>query len=290
MSFQNSDEAKSFAVEVTSHRQNHDQAMHSLQYFKANRDKADGDSKQFWGQRVAELEAWLASEEYKNGDYPQGIDDLMLELMEWRASIYALQHAVTESYPFSEHVFFQQWLIGGAYTIHCLIGKLVGIDPRENSLRNLWRKINRFIARDGACKKPELKFIDEQLHKVTGQFTANRSKCILVRNNVIAHNEKNLKIEWSKIDTDIRILTRIWSIIVSWSCFGIISPFRTSEQAFSGLERFFSQQEMQELAKKRQEHLDMCIAWARTHLHNGKHDPSAYFIAKITVTSKVLTP
>jgi hypothetical protein len=154
--------------------------------------------------------------------------------------------------------------------------------------RNLWWKVNKFIARDGACKKPELKFIGEQLHKVTGQFTNNQSKSILVRNTVIAHNEKNLKLDWSEIDNDIKVLTRIWSIVVSWSSFGIISPFRTSEQAFSGIEHFFDQKEMNELAKKRREYLDMCIGWARTHLHNGIHDPGGYFIATITVTSKIL--
>jgi hypothetical protein len=135
VSFQNSDEAKSFAVEMTSHRQNHEQTLHSLQYFKNNHARADNEHKEFWAERIAELEAWLVSETYKNGDYPQGIDDLMLELIEWRASIYALQNTVTKLNPFDDHVFFQQWLIGATYAMHSLLGKLVGNDPRENSLQ-----------------------------------------------------------------------------------------------------------------------------------------------------------
>lgn len=286
MSPRDSDEAKSYAVDATSRKQSHDEAIRSLQYFKENHDRADNESKLLWAERIDKLENWLASEEYKNGDYPQGIDELMLELVEWRAAIYALQHTETKRTPFADHVFFQQWLIGGVYAMHSLLGKLTGDDPRENSLRNLWWKVNKYIARDGACKKPELKCIDEQLHKVTGQFTNRQSKGILFRNKVIAHNEKNIKTDWSEIDEDIKVLIRIWSIIVSWSSFGILSPFRGSEQAFSGLECFFDRQELIQLAQRRQEYLDMCVCWARTFLHNGQHDPGGDFVATISFNSK----
>jgi hypothetical protein len=289
VSFNNSDEAKNFAVEATSRRQSHEEVLKTIRNFQGFHDRADENEKRFWAKKIAELEDWLASQKFKNGDYPQGIDDLMLELIEWRATVYALQHIESKQSPFIEHVFYQQWLIGSVYATHSLLGKLTGNDPRENSLRNLWWKVNRYIARDGACKKQELKCIDEQLSKVTGQFTNDRSKGILFRNTVIAHNEKSITIDWGEIDADIKVLIRIWSIIVSWSSFGIISPFRTSDQAFSGLEHFFDQNELAQLAQKRQEYLDMSIRWARTFLHSGGHDPGGYFIANISFTSTVVT-
>jgi len=261
--------------------------MQSLQYFRNNQKKAEGKSKEFWAERATELEAWLASDKYKRGEYPQGIDDLILELIEWRAITYTIQHAQTKANPFSEHVFFKQWLIGAIYAKHSLLGKLVGNDPRENSLRNLWWKVNKYIARDGACKKEELKHIEDLFHKTAGKFTNSQSKGMLLRNTVIAHNEKNIRVEWKEIDADIKILVRIWSIIVSWSSFGILSPFRTSEQALSGLECFFNPNEIQELARKRKEYLNICIGWSRTHLHNESPDPGGYFIAKISITSSV---
>ncbi|WP_394792026.1 hypothetical protein [Rhodoferax sp.] len=287
MLFKNSDEAKSFAVVATSRRQSYEEATQSIQYFQENLERAKGEGKEIWEKHIQELETWLASDEYKKGDYPQGIDELMLELVEWRASIFSLQKTETKKSPFTENVFFQQWLIGGVYATYSLLGKLTGNDPREKSLRNLWWKVYKHIARDGACKTPELKRIQEKLEKATGQFTDSRSKGILFRNTVIAHNQKSIVLDWNEIDDDIRVLIRIWSLIVSWSSFGIISPFRKGEKAFSGLEYFFDQQELTQLYKNRQEYIDKCIGWARTYLHDDKFDPGGYFMAKISLSTNI---
>ena len=289
VSIQTSDEAKTYTVEATSGRRNHEEAVRALENFRGYLARAtDEESKTVWHQQIEALETWLSSEEYKSGDYPQGIDHVILELIEWRAMLYAFQHVETEKDPFREHVFYQQWLIGATYAMFSLLAKLTGADKRENSLRKLWLRVEKFVARDGACLKEERKAISAQLDKTSGQFTNDRSKAILFRNTVIAHNEKSVQVEWGAIDEDIRILVRIWSILVSWSSFGIISPFRSSEQAFSGLEGLFQVGELSSLAIRRQEYIDMVKLWARTHLHNGQSDSGRTAFAQISVTSKVI--
>lgn len=286
---QTSDEAKTYTCLATSGRHNHEKAVRSLEYYRGMFSRAtDEESKTVWRQQIEELETWISSEEYKFGDYPQGINHVILELIEWRAMLYAFQHVETESDPFREHVFYQQWLIGAAYAMFSLLAKLIGADKRENSLRKLWLNVEKFVARDGACLKEERKFISAQLDKTSGQFTNDRSKAILFRNTVIAHNEKSVQVEWGAIDEDIKVLVRIWSILVSWSSFpGGIPLFRTSEQAFSGLEGLFQVGELSSLAICRQEYIDMVKLWARTYLHNGQPDSGGTAFAQISVTSKV---
>jgi hypothetical protein len=65
-------------------------------------------------------------------------------------------------------------------------------------------------------------------------FTNKNSKALLFRNKVIAHNEKNLTMRWDEIDKDIEILVKIWSLVVSWSSFGLFDPFRTPSRHFQG--------------------------------------------------------
>ena len=142
--------------------------------------------------------------------------------------------------------------------------------------------------RDGACPKEEQKRIDDHLDKTSGKFTDENSRAILFRNTVVAHNHKSVALAWDEIDDDIQILVRILSILVSWSSFGILVPFRTAEQAFSGLDPLFDHAELAALKAKRQEYIDRAVGWARTHLHNGKRDDGRSAFATIRVTSSVL--
>ena len=289
MTIRTSDEAKTRTVEATNRRQSHDKLLKFLKDLRGYLARAnDEESRKTWQTQIDSLESWLGSEEYKRGDYPQGIDELVLELIEWRAMQHAFQHIETKRQPFIEHVFYKQWLIGSTYAVFSLLGKLTGKAPQENSLRKLWWEVGKFVSRDDACPKEELKHISEQLHKATGKFTDENSRAILFRNTVIAHNQKSVLLAWDEIDKDIRILIRIWAILVSWSSFGILAPFRTAEQAFAGLEQLFEETELAALKAKRQEYIDLAIDWARTHLHTGKRDYRRSAFSTITVTSNIL--
>ena len=289
MAIRTSEEAKTRTVEATSRRRSHEESLRFLEDLRGYLARAsDEKSRDTWQNQIHALQNWLASEEYQSGDYPQGIDELVLELIEWRAMQHAFQYVETNSKPFLEHAFYQQWLIGSTYAVSSLLGKLVGKSPGENSLRKLWWEVGKFVSRDGACTKVELKLIAELLDKGNGKFTNENSRAMKFRNTVIAHNQKTLALAWDEIDKDIQVLVRIWSILVSWSSFGIIAPFRSAEQAFAGLERLFEAEELTALKRKRKEYIDLAVGWTRTHLHNGERDSGGSAFAQIVVTSHVL--
>jgi hypothetical protein len=290
MTIRTSQEAKTRAVEATNRRRSHDESLRFLEYVRGQLARAsDERSRSTWQAQIDAEEAWLASDEYKNGDYAQGIDDLILELIEWRAMQHAFQYVETTSKPFLEHSFYQQWLIGSTYAVSSLLGKLVGKAPGENSLRKLWWEVGKFVSRDGACTKAELKLIGDLLDRNTGKFTDENSMAMKFRNTVIAHNQRSLALAWDEIDKDIKVLVRIWSILVSWSSFGIIAPFRSGQQAFSGLDRLFEAEELAALKRKRQEYIDVAIGWARTYLHSGERDHGGSAFTQIVATSHVIS-
>lgn len=289
MAIRTSEEAKTRTVEATSRRRSHDESLRFLEDLRGYLARAnDEKGKDIWRTQINALQGWLASEEYRSGDYPQGIDELVLELIEWRAMQHAFQQVDTKSKPFLEYVFFQQWLVGSTYAASSLLGKLVGKAPGENSLRKLWWEVGKFVSRDGACTKAELKLIAELLDRNNGKFTDENSRAMKFRNTVIAHNQKSLALAWDEIDKDVQVLVRIWSILVSWSSFGIIAPFRSGEQAFAGLEQLFEDECLAALKKKRQEYIDLAVGWTRTHLHNGNRDYGGSAFTQIVVTSHVL--
>lgn len=243
------------------------------------------DQRAVWIREIGLIEDWLASPRFKRGEYARGIDDLLLELIEWRAVKYAFQNVETENSPFRDHIFYSQWLIGGTYAVFALLGQLVSSHELDKSLRKLWREVSPFMARDGACTVEEVEFINQRM---CGHFTNECSKALMFRNKAIAHNEWCPRIEWTEIDKDLEILVRVWSLIVSWSSFGRFDPFRTSDQVFSGLESFFNTDELNRLKTKRQEYLARVFQWAITYLHNGQRDPGRGGFSKLSVTSSVV--
>jgi hypothetical protein len=283
---QSSEEAKAYACEMTNRCLSAEESERRLRYFRHQFNSAiDQDGKEVWRKEIERIESWLMSEQFKSGDFPRGVDELMLELVEWRAMKYAFQNVGTEKNPFNKHIFFNQWLIGGTYAVFALLGKLISKDERDNSLRNLWGKVSPFIDRDGACSRDEIDHINQQLHK-TGRFTNANSKAMLFRNTTIAHNEKNTTLHWSEIDADIHVLVRIWSIIGAWSSFGLYDPFRTPEQAFSGLAPYFNPGELKNLREKRQEYLHRVTQWSVNYLHSDQRDPALGIFRKWVVTAE----
>ncbi len=246
--------------------------------------ETDEASRAVWQSHIDSLEEWVASDKYQTGDYAEGIDTLVLELIEWRAIIFAFEGVDTKRTPFNSYTFFSQWRVGAVYTIFSLLGKLNAKDARDNSLRNLWTTVASFIEGDGACTAEEIADIERRLRPSQGQFTNARSKAMRFRNTVIAHNEKSFGMTWEELDIDIQTFVRIWSLIVSWSSFGILQPFRSGEEAFAGLDSFFDSSELIALRKKRKEYLDRVDVWCKTHLHNGKVDPGRGPFATISVT------
>lgn len=270
MEFLTEDDAKHYSIGITAKHTDQDGLESRLKEYNRYLDSANEADKSYWREEIKKLEEWINSETFKNGDYPRGLDELVLELVEWNAAIYALQKVDTKNDPFKEHAFYAQWLVGGTYTIFCLLGKLVSKDSRDNSLRKIWNMFSGYISSSGLCAEGEVDYINEKMHKTNGQFTNVNSQAMLYRNKVIAHNECLPRMEWSELNKDVELIIRMWSLITMWSSFGIIEPFRKSEQVFSGTESVFSPREIRLLLEERNVYLTQVKDWATKSINTGE--------------------
>lgn len=290
MEFATEDDARNYSIGVTSKHINPDDIYRRLDDYNSYLDSATGENKIFWQEEVNSLEKWINSDEFLNGEYPRGIDELVLELIEWRAVIYAFQNVDTQSNPFKKHAFYAQWLVGGTYTIFCLLGKLVSKDQRDNSLRKHWDMVSGYVAQSGLCGETEIEFINSRMHRKQGQFTNENSQAMKYRNKVIAHNESLPRMEWDELDKDIQLISRMWALITMWSSFGLVEPFRRAEHAFSGTESVFTNDEIQLLKDQRDKYLLKVKAWCTRCAETGEQvadrSPFAKFSISISVGGK----
>lgn len=271
MEFDTEADAKSYSLGVTARHYTLEEAENQIQsYMKYAHNSTSEEERDGWYDEVKKIKDWIESDDFINGHFPCGIDELILNLIEWRASLYSFQSIGSKTNPFEKHLFHAQWLMGSTYAMFCIIGKLVSKDERDNSLRKLWADVSKYIELSGLCKKNEIDEIQRQFHHKNGYFTNLNSKAILFRNKVIAHNESTPRVEWCEIDSDIKLLVRIWSLITMWSSHGIIEPFKTNDVALSGLDNVYNQAEMRELKNKRNEFLKDVRKWTISSLVDGE--------------------
>ncbi len=273
MMFNTIDEAKEYVVLLTNKARTIEDIDSNITYYKKMVNNSHSEeSKNFWLSELDKLNEWKNSDDFKNGNYPQGIDELIIELLEWRSVIYAFQHVETRREPFKESGFYAQWYIGAIYGVFSIFGKLLSKDNRDNSLRKLWRIISPIMLTEEACTKQEVDFINVALDVTSGRFTNKNSQALLFRNKLISHNESMPVIKWDDVDKDFAFLIRMWSLLISWSSFGLFQPFRTGEQVFQGVESMFSKSEITNLKVKREEYLKMVERWSTSYIHTGFTD------------------
>ena len=228
--------------------------------------------KKLFYSEIQDLEKMKADEAFHPKNSPQGIDELIINLIEWRSVIYAFQEVEIKDSKFKESAFFLQWHLGAIYGIFSIFGKLLSKDNRDNSIRNLWNQVSQTMEIDGACSKEEYEHINLAFNEKSGLFTNEKSPTLLFRNKTISHNERVPIVQWSEVDKDISLIIRIWSLMISWSSFGLPHAFLTSEQAFAGIEPLFQKEDMLKLKQKRNEYIDNVKTWATTYAHTGEID------------------
>jgi hypothetical protein len=289
MEFSTEDDAKNYSVGVTCKHIHPEDINGRLGEYKSYLASASDEHKNYWQEEVNNLEGWINSDEFISGEYPRGIDELVLELIEWRAVIFAFQNVDIESDPFKRHAFYAQWLVGGTYTIFCLLGKLVSKDLRDNSLRKLWPMVSGYISDSGLCGNTEIDYINEKMHCTQGQFTNGNSQAMLYRNKVIAHNESLPRMEWEDLDKDIELISRMWSLVTMWSSLGLIEPFRKPEQIFSGTESVFSPEELSLLLEQREVYLTKVKSWSTKCIASGEQivNRSPFGSFSMTITTEI---
>lgn len=290
MKFNSIDEAKEYVVSLTNKARTIENIDSATSYYQEMVNSSHSeDSKKLWLSELNKLNEWRNSDDFNNGNYPQGIDDLILELIEWRSVIYAFQYVDTQREPFKESGFYAQWYLGGIYGVFSIFGKLLSKDKRDNSLRKLWETISPIMLGEGACTKPEVDCINAALDVKSGRFTNGNSQALLFRNKLISHNEAMPVVKWDEVDKDFAFLIRMWSLLVSWSSFGLFLPFRTDDQAFLGVESMFDRSEISSLKAKRQEYLKMVENWSKSFAHTGEVDPGRGAFSTLSVKVSIVS-
>ena len=278
-------DAKTYALRATSRYQTEEEVHKTLSSYRSHLASADTeDQRSLWTKQIAQLEEWLASDAFRNKAYPQGLDDLILDLADWRSMIHAFQNVELQHELFTSSHFFLQWQSGAAYAIACIIGKLTSRDQRDNSLVNVWERVLPFIIQDYACTPEEAEAVTRKLHRTDGHFTNLNSKAILLRNKMIAHNESSPRIEWIDLDHDIEILARVWALVVGFCSFGLLFPFSRPDSAFNGLSSVTSQVELTSLQKQRADFLDTFKMWTRKNFATAALALRSRAFAEISVT------
>jgi len=284
LNFNTVDEAKEYVVSVTNKAKSIEEIDSALVCYQKMVDKAHSEeSRSLCLNELNKLKQWKQSDDFKNGNYPQGIDELILELIEWRSAIYAFEHTDSRTKPFKESGFYAQWYVGAIYGIFSILGKLLSKDNRDNSLRKLWKVVSPIMLSEGACTKDEIDCINWALDVTSGRFTNENSQALLFRNKLISHNETMPVVKWDEVDKDFAFLIRMWLLLVSWSSSGLLRPFRTGEQAFSGIESMFDSAEIKNLKKKRQVYLKMVERWSKSYAHTGEEDPGKGAFSSLSV-------
>lgn len=203
MNFNTVDEAKEYVVSVTNKAKSIEDIDSALTYYKGMVDSAHNEeSRTLWLNELNKLKQWKQSDDLKNGNYPQGIDELILELIEWRSVIFSFQHTDSKTKPFQESGFYAQWYLGAIYGVFSIFGKLLSKDKRDNSLRKLWAEISPIILNEGACTKAEVDCINSTLDVKSGRFTNENSQALLFRNKLVSHNEAMPIVKWDEVDKD----------------------------------------------------------------------------------------
>lgn len=290
MQFSTVEEAKEYVVALTNKAKSLEELNSTISHYQEMFESArNEESRGLWLSELEKLKEWKDSDDFKQGNYPQGIDELVLELIEWRAMVYAFQNVETKSNPFKESGFYAQWYLGSIYGVFTIIGKLVSKDRRDNSLRKLWETASPVMLSDGACTKEEIDYINSEMEVKSGLFTNERSKSLLFRNKLISHNEAMPTVQWSDVDSELCLLIRMWSLLVSWSSFGLFQPFRTDEQALLGLESMFQVTEINELKLKRKCYLKIIDGWSKCYAHSGIEDPGRGAFSTLHVTARVVS-
>lgn len=284
LNFNTVDEAKEYVVSVTNKAKSIEEIESALAYYQKKVNKAHSEeSKNLWLNELNKLKQWKQSDDFKNGNYPQGIDELILELIEWRSTIYAFQHTDSKTNPFKKSGFYAQWYLGAIYGVFSIFGKLLSKHNRDNSLRKLWKVVSPIMLSEGACTEDEVDSINLALDVRSGRFTNGNSQALLFRNKLISHNERIPVVKWDEVDKDFAFLIRMWSLLVSWSSFGLFQPFRTGEEAFLGIESMFDKAEVKNLKEQRRIYLKMVERWSKSYAHTGEEDPGRGAFSSLSV-------
>jgi hypothetical protein len=146
MKFRDEASAREFALNQLAGMLSQTQAPQRLAEYEGYAESAiEEDDRAHWIAEADALRQWIASDEFQNGEYSEGIDREFLELIEWRAQIHAFVNDPSGGSPFSRTEFFTRWMVGANYALFSILGKLTHNKKGDNSLVRLWQDTLPFV-------------------------------------------------------------------------------------------------------------------------------------------------
>ncbi|HBM90433.1 MAG TPA: hypothetical protein DD400_00930 [Rhodospirillaceae bacterium] len=258
MRLRNEDDAKKYTCEYTVSKLSLKEAQQRINNHKKILENTTTDEdRAFWQEQITGLEEYIKSEDLKTGTFPQSIDTVLFETVEWSALLSAFHNPNINESTFFETAFFQRWQIGAIYVILSNIAKLLSKKNGDHSLTRLWKEVSPFLKNHIA--KDEFDYIRRKLDHPDGQ-------ALKLRHEVVAHNVKSTGIHLDLLDEELKFIARVWSIITIWSTFPMLFPWQEQKNALSGLDKIFSAQDIRQLKVNRDKYIRTVEEWCKTNL------------------------
>ncbi|EMI4403389.1 hypothetical protein V6472_004651 [Vibrio parahaemolyticus] len=268
MRFDTEKEAQLYALKVTSKHATEADLRRNITDYRRYQELHSNDPEErvHWRKQEEANIEYLNSEQFQSGKYHIGIDELILDVIEFRAIVYSFSVVELTSNPFEKFTFHRQWLAGGTYKVFASYGKLLSGHKDDQSLKNVWNNVSSFIGNTALSSNQEVADLTEFIVSIKN----NSSKAFKFRNKAIAHNEQQPKVTWEDLDNELMVLCRVWDLISRWCSIGIIAPYATDHEAFSGLEPFVSSSELIELKKARRKYIKQVCKWCKEEYKPNK--------------------
>lgn len=228
-----------------------------------------------WHKSAAACRELLNDEDYLSGNYPQSLDKLILDLVEWRALTEAMQKAVQVDSTLGGSPFFCMWFTGAGYSAIATFGKLASNSQNEpRSILKLWHCSEHYLVEDGIVSEVERVEISKKVSIFKGRNL--ESSVLHNRNKAFMHNEHMGNLTWEKFDEEFRVVARIWSLLTQWTG-PIFMPFAHKNQLTNGMERFLDSAAIQQCKNAADLYIKSFEDWCITSLVDNEPDGKTPF-------------
>lgn len=178
----------------------------------------------------------------------QGIDTMMIDMIQFRAMIYAFE-SLDKRLAFTKTNFFSSWHVGMTYAVFCLFFKLVDSGKGKESLKRLWQDTFK-----KGCNEE-----NASINEWFNNLNKRNSQPLAFRHLIICHNSEFGQYEpvydwtnfdWELFDSELKQLVNARNILSKFSGSAIICPFISGEKMFDGVSTIFKLPDMKVLVKK----------------------------------------
>lgn len=226
---------------------------------------------------------------YKEGLYPRGIEKIILQTMEIFSFWHSLSTIDKEYLLNSRSYLSNLFTVSVTFMISCEVAKLFNKEPDDFSLCNLWKHHENELLNSSFTDNNEIEYITEQFKR--NEKTRNQAikRFIDFRNKTIAHNSRDIGLNWSDFLETIYFILRVWGILdefISPNCFP--RPIQLDNSLYQPLYTLLKADDVQLMKNKRLEIMKQFFSAASKNIITGNTDNIKPF-GNLIVNAKITT-